>query len=212
MLIILASQSPRRIELMQTLFDSFFQYIPQKEECWLLSESLQENMIRIATSKAQECEDAFKKRLDKFYRIENLKLTREALPLKEIGGKDVLIVSADTVVEWNGNILGKPRSQKHASEMLHSLTHRIHHVHTAYAVLWEGKVYAGCEVAQVELTIQDNQIDEYIASGSPMDKAGAYGIQDGVARLISGNYSTVLGLPIEALKSTFHRIGLKQLN
>lgn len=117
-----------------------------------------------------------------------------------------LTVGADTVVDLDGAALGKPRDLDHARTMLRALSGRTHRVHTAFAVVapppWGWGLepierVSSTEVAFYSLT--DGEIDEYLASGDSMDKAGAYGIQGRGATLverIDGDFYTVMGFPL----------------
>ena len=117
---------------------------------------------------------------------------------------DALVISSDTLVELDGVALGKPCDDADAYRMLSSLSGRAHNVHTGIAVHYGGKVFSGVAstaVRFVELT--DGMINEYIASGEPRDKAGAYGIQGGAGRFVSeynGEFDTVVGFNITLIK------------
>lgn len=110
------------------------------------------------------------------------------------------VVGSDTVVALDGKILGKPRSEKEAAEMLRSLSGRIHKVYTGVAIVCGEKVTSFFEETEVEFyPLTDQEILDYVATGEPMDKAGAYGIQGRGAVLvkrINGDYFNVMGLPI----------------
>ena len=110
------------------------------------------------------------------------------------------VVGSDTVVALDGKILGKPRSEKEAAEMLRSLSGRIHKVFTGVAIVCGEKVTSFFDETEVEFyPLTDQEILDYIATGEPMDKAGAYGIQGRGAVLvkrINGDYFNVMGLPI----------------
>ena len=110
------------------------------------------------------------------------------------------MVGSDTVVALDGKILGKPRSEKEAVEMLRSLSGRIHKVYTGVAIVCGEKVTSFFEETEVEFyPLTDQEILDYVATGEPMDKAGAYGIQGRGAVLvkrINGDYFNVMGLPI----------------
>ena len=124
------------------------------------------------------------------------------------GEPETVIISADTLVDLDGHKLGKPGSREEAYSMLRSLSGRRHFVHTAVAVSTGGVTYSGADTTAVyfrELT--DDEIWDYINSGDPMDKAGAYGIQAGArgfVRGIDGELDTVVGL---SRKLTLRLIG-----
>lgn len=110
------------------------------------------------------------------------------------------VVGSDTVVALDGKILGKPRSEKEAAEMLRSLSGRSHKVFTGVAIVCGEKVTSFFDETEVEFyPLTDQEILDYVATGEPMDKAGAYGIQGRGAVLvkrINGDYFNVMGLPI----------------
>ena len=113
---------------------------------------------------------------------------------------DQIIIAADTIVVVDGRVLGKPQSPDHARQMLKSLSGRDHQVMTGIA-LRRGSQCAVCtEVTDVTFRpLTDAEIDAYIATGEPMDKAGAYGIQGGAALFcekLHGDYYNVMGLPV----------------
>jgi len=117
----------------------------------------------------------------------------------------LVILGADTTVTLDNHILGKPENAADAARMLRMLSGRSHHVITGVAVVTADRVEVAAEVTAVRfLTMSDEEIAAYVASGEPMDKAGAYGIQGLAARWIprvEGCYFNVVGLPI-ALVST----------
>lgn len=116
---------------------------------------------------------------------------------------DKMVLAADTIVVLDGTILGKPDSPEEARRMLRSLSGRTHAVYTGVALVRRD---SGREVVDHEKTLvtfsplTGDEIDEYVASGSPFDKAGAYGIQDDRGALfvcsIEGDYYNVMGLPV----------------
>ena len=118
-------------------------------------------------------------------------------------GDEVPIVAADTVVTLDGDILGKPRDTNDARAMLRLLSGREHAVKTGLAVFHKDRVHLHVETTRVYFRkLSDLEIDRYVATGEPMDKAGAYGIQGKGATLVSkieGSYDNVVGLPLTAL-------------
>lgn len=115
------------------------------------------------------------------------------------------IVSADTVVDLDGRVLGKPKDTEDARQMLRALSGREHQVHTGVAVLLGGKLLSETVSSTVHFRpLTKDEIDRYIACKEPMDKAGAYGIQ-GFGGLfvdeIKGDYHAVVGLPLERLNA-----------
>ena len=171
--IILASASPRRSELM-TLAGFRFDVICADIDEIVPEKALpQEVVMSLALQKAQAVAKDHRKSA---------------------------VVGSDTVVALDGKILGKPRSEKEAAEMLRSLSGRIHKVFTGVAIVCGEKVTSFFEETEVEFyTLTDQEILDYVATGEPMDKAGAYGIQGRGAVLvkrINGDYFNVMGLPI----------------
>ena len=123
------------------------------------------------------------------------------------------VLGADTVVEIDGRILGKPSSRKDAEEMLHALAGRLHLVHTAVALAVEGRRRDLLDTTEVRMAPAGAEVIRwYVDSGEPMDKAGAYAIQ-GLGGLlveeIVGSPHTVVGLPIHRLPSLFDACGLE---
>ncbi|HEX3072894.1 MAG TPA: Maf family protein [Ignavibacteriales bacterium] len=141
------------------------------------------------------------KPVDAVKRIASEKLDAARLHLRK-----GLIITADTVVVIDGKIIGKPKDEADAKRILRKLSGNTHEVFTGFA-LYNSKT--GKKIVDHERTkvtfrkLDDNEIDEYIKSGSPMDKAGAYGIQDDYGAVfiekISGCYYNVVGLPLARL-------------
>ena len=129
---------------------------------------------------------------------------------------DIVVIGSDTMVVFRGEIFGKPTDSADARRMLSALSAHGHDVHTAVS-LWFVHAPAGEDISLgfrtfVDTTyvyfkpLSDTEIDEYIASGDPFDKAGAYGIQSGAAPFIDhieGNLDTVIGFPVQRLKAEF---------
>jgi septum formation protein len=125
---------------------------------------------------------------------------------------DLPVLGSDTVVEVGGVALGKPADAGHATEMLQQLAGRAHHVHTGVALVAGGRCESLVDTALVRfLPLDDAMIRWYVATGEPMDKAGAYAVQGRGGLLvegIEGSPSTVIGLPIHRLPGLFARCGL----
>ncbi|HEY8320662.1 MAG TPA: nucleoside triphosphate pyrophosphatase [Candidatus Baltobacteraceae bacterium] len=122
-------------------------------------------------------------------------------------------VAADTVVDLDGEALGKPRDAAEAARMLESLSGREHLVHTAYAVALPG-IEAPLEAAETTRVrfhdLRPDEIAAYVATGEPMDKAGAYGIQGRAAALVAGidgDFYTVMGFPLGGFVRALRRLG-----
>ncbi|MBE5743545.1 MAG: septum formation protein Maf [Clostridiales bacterium] len=109
-----------------------------------------------------------------------------------------VVIGADTIVVLDGEILGKPIDENDAFCMLKSLSNKTHLVVTGYSVITSEKVYSGYDVTKVTFKELSNEvIKDYIKTGSPLDKAGAYGIQDKILLVdsVEGDYDNVVGLP-----------------
>ncbi|HEX8299502.1 MAG TPA: Maf family protein [Rubricoccaceae bacterium] len=114
-----------------------------------------------------------------------------------------LVLAADTVVVLDGDVLGKPATPAEARAMLHLLSGRTHTVYTGFALTFDHRTASDHRATRVTFAdLTDAEIAAYVASGSPMDRAGAYGIQDDAGALfvtrIDGDYPTVVGLPLRA--------------
>lgn len=123
-----------------------------------------------------------------------------------------VIIGCDTVVEYNGLVFGKPKDAEDARRMLRTLAGRTHLVHTGVCVFYDGSETEFVTTTRVSfLPVSDEDIDAYIATGDPMDKAGAYGIQGTAARFvegIQGCYYNVMGLPVSRLYQTLSAMGV----
>jgi len=139
------------------------------------------------------------------------RLAREKAAAVERAG--AAVVGADTIVVIGGEILGKPRDAAEARAMLRRLAGRGHDVFTAVAVAWRGAVVSGTQRTAVWFRPMDEAtIAAYVATGEPLDKAGAYGIQGYGAVLverIEGDYFTVMGLGLGLLVELLGRLGLE---
>ncbi len=185
--VVLASQSPRRRELLSDLIPEFKIMPDNSAEIMDESAAPEEVVKRLAMQKAK-----------------NVSAYAES---------DEIVIAADTVVFIDGKILGKPINAAEAAQMLKTLSGREHHVCTGIAVIDNaiGKSYCCFERTLVHFKhLSDSEIERYIASGEPMDKAGAYGIQGKGALFvewIKGDYFNVVGLPLcrlaQVLKEEF---------
>ena len=191
MQIILASASPRRAELMEMFRPGALRIVPAAgEESADPSLPPDELVITLSRQKAEEV------------------ASRCAAP-------GDAVVGADTVVVLDGRILGKPRDAEDARRMLRGLSGRSHSVYTGVTVIRGGETLSHAERTEVcfrDLT--DDEIDRYIATGEPMDKAGAYGAQ-GLASLfverLEGDFFNVMGLPLCALGKLLKQLGVNLL-
>lgn len=127
---------------------------------------------------------------------------------------DALIIAADTIVVVDGRIFGKPVDRADACRMLRVLSGRTHVVHTAVAVVRDAGRRRESMVESTRVTFRelaDDEIAAYVATGEPMDKAGAYGIQGygaSIVERIEGDYFTVMGLALRQLVSLLERVGV----
>ena len=187
--IILASQSPRRKELMGQIGLKFKVISPNVDE------HMEGN-----PSPAQL--------------VEELSL-RKARAVERQADGEVLIVAADTVVALEGTVLGKPEDEREAFAMLSALSGNRHYVYTGVTVLRDGRAVTQHEVTTVTFReLEPDEISSYIATGEPMDKAGAYGIQGLGALLVSGiegDYFNVMGLPVYRLGRILAGFGIDLL-
>ena len=123
-----------------------------------------------------------------------------------------LVIAADTIVVIDGEILGKPRDPAEAAIMLGKLQGRDHVVHTAMAAVFGGRGVAGIESTRVWVRpLTDEAIRAYVATGEPMDKAGAYGIQGYgavIVERVNGDYFTVMGLGLGRLVVLLQELGI----
>ena len=171
--IILASASPRRKEILE-LADLKFDVMPSDAQETTTKTAPNEVVMELASIKAK---DIYKK-----------------------SEKQSMVVGADTVVAYQGQILGKPADEADAKRMLTMLSGQTHEVYTGVCVIEDGKTKTFYEETKVTFyEISDEQIDRYIKTGEPMDKAGSYGIQGKAAvfiKGIEGDYYNVVGFLI----------------
>ncbi len=170
--VILASASPRRKELLG-LFRIPFE-------------------IRVAD--IDETMDPHKAPFDEVARVSRLKAL--AVPR----GADDTVIAADTIVVCEGKVLGKPKSEEDAKNMLRLLSGRDHQVMTGVTVVCADRCETFTEVTDLHFrALSEKEIADYVATGEPMDKAGSYGIQGGAALFCThmvGDYYNVMGLPV----------------
>ncbi len=178
MKIILASKSPRRKEILEKMGVDFVIDVADADESVGSELSPVEAVCEISKRKA----DAV------FQRHE---------------GEDCIIISADTVVVIDGKIIGKPKDENDAFNIIKSLSGRTHEVYTGFTVCGNGKSKTDFEVTKVHFKeLCDDDIRRYVATGEPMDKAGAYGIQQKgnlFVEYIHGDYYNVVGFPISKI-------------
>lgn len=182
MRLILASQSPRRKELLELLG------IPFEIQVSAADESME-------PGKDPVCQVAEVSR-------------RKALAIQR--QPEDVVIGADTIVVCDGEILGKPGSRDDACRMLRSLSGKAHQVMTGMTVVYGDKVHSCTEITDVYFRpLSDREICRYVDSGEPMDKAGAYGIQGGAALFAEklwGDYYNVMGLPVCRLTQVLKQV------
>jgi len=189
--LILASRSPRRLNLLRQIG-----LAPEVVPCdipedFLADRTPAENAVELATAKARKVADAI-----------------------QMG----CVIGADTIVTIDGTMLGKPADEGDAQRMLKLLSGRVHRVHTGFALIERpsGRMHTGVEETLVYFRdLPDDEIAEYVRGGSPMDKAGAYGIQDDYGavfvRRVEGCYYNVVGLPLSAIYTELVRMGIVRI-
>ena len=188
--IILASQSPRRRELLGQMGLKGFKIL------------------------SPEVDEHVEGNPDPASLVEQLSL-RKASAVAQRADEDDLIIAADTVVVLDGAVLGKPADEREAFAMLSALSGNRHYVYTGVTVLRGGQTLTAHECTTVTFReVEPHEISSYIATGEPMDKAGAYGIQGLGALLIQrieGDYYNVMGLPVYRLGRMLAELGLDLL-
>ncbi|MBL8047199.1 MAG: septum formation inhibitor Maf [Chthonomonas sp.] len=181
--VILASGSPRRRELLASLGVEFTVVSPEVDETQLADEAPAATAARLARDKAFAVFDAH---------------------------DDSLVIAGDTVVELDGESLAKPTDAADAARMLSLLSGRTHRVTTALVLRWPKGFQAIQDTTEVtfrELTA--TEIESYVATGEPLDKAGGYAIQGGARKFVTeirGSESNVIGLPIELLQDALRDV------
>ena len=170
--LILASGSPRRKELLSLFGIPFVIRVADIDETMHPEAAAYDEVARLSREKA-------------------LAVARE---------DDDTVIAADTIVVCEGKILGKPHSENEAKAMLRLLSGRDHQVMTGCTVIRGSRIESFTEVTDLHFRpLTDREIDRYVASGEPMDKAGSYGIQGGAALFCTGmvgDYYNVMGLPV----------------
>ncbi|MDO8490289.1 MAG: nucleoside triphosphate pyrophosphatase [bacterium] len=186
--LVLASSSPRRKEILERARIPFIVDVGEYEEDLSLSLSPHELVKHLALGKARAVQGRH---------------------------PNSIIIGADLVVVFNDGIMGKPHTVERAKEMLISLSGKMNVVVTGYAVLdtTSGKVITKSVDANVYFReMSEREIDGYIATGEPLDKAGAYGIQDMGGVFIEkceGDFSGIVGIPLCSLMQTLKQFGVE---
>ena len=182
--LILASASPRRRELLGLFGIPFTVRAADIDETMDLSKPAYDEVARVSCCKALAVER----------------------------GPEDVVIAADTIVVCGGRVLGKPHSREEAIQMLNLLSGREHQVMTGCTVLCGDRRETFTEVTTLHFRpLSDGEIQRYVDSGEPMDKAGAYGIQGGAALFctgIQGDYYNVMGLPLCHLGDVLRQMGV----
>jgi septum formation protein len=186
--LVLASGSPRRHELLTQIGVSFSVRVPDIDESPLLDEEPRDYVRRLAFAKAAAV---------------------QASP-------EELVIAADTTVELGGEIFAKPVDDADAAAMLRRLSGRTHRVHTGVAARRNGRELAEvCTTLVTFIDLDEATIDWYVATGEPLDKAGAYAVQGAggaLVRLVRGSVSNVIGLPLHLVVALAEELGVALLS
>lgn len=195
--VVLASASPRRKQLLEQMGIEFDIFPSDKEE--IIRSSIPSEVCKeLSKQKAIDVASSIKSYNDSHADI--------------ITPQDIIVIGADTIVTYDGNILGKPADEADAHRMLRMLSGNTHLVYTGVTIVVMSKDGRVGELSFYESTevtfypLSNEEIDDYIATGEPMDKAGAYGIQGCFAKYvkcINGDFNNVVGLPVSRL---YHEI------
>ena len=200
--IILASQSPRRKELLEQI-GLEFEICPAKGEEIITKTIPEEVVMELSKQKAEEIAAMVSS-----FGEEHKDITTPS---------DIMVIGADTVVAYDGKILGKPKDEADAKRMLTMLAGNTHSVFTGVTLVLIDKSGRAGELVFYEKTdvkmhpMTEEEIDRYIATGEPMDKAGSYAIQGKCAihiEKIDGDYNNVVGLPITRIYQELKKIGI----
>ncbi len=192
--LVLASESPRRAELLAQIQLPFKRHAAYIDETQHPGESCIDYARRLAKEKAltvwQQCKAAYP-------------------------DKQLLVLGADTCGEYDGHLLGKPEDYEDALRILRLLAGKKHWIHSAFALYDGSALHLECVTSKVTLAaLTERQIQRYWQTGEPCDKAGAYAIQGLGAQFVAhleGSYSAVMGLPLYELTGALSRFGCRTL-
>ena len=183
--IILASGSPRRAEILNSVGWSFEKYVSDVDESEIVGESAEDYVQRLAKTKAEKVAENF---------------------------ADEIVLGADTTVVIDDQIIGKPSDLEDARRMLEMLSGNWHEVLTGVALVKNGNSSVGLQKTKVKFAeMSDNEIKFLVENGEPLDKAGAYAVQAQAALFIEkieGDYWNVVGLPVNLVFQSFQTIEL----
>lgn len=180
-MVILASASPRRQQLLKDIVDDFK----------IITADIDEE-ISYVLSPLEAVKDIAKRKGEKIH----------------LEHPHDLVISADTIVVLNNTIIGKPVDEEDAKRILRKLSNKTHEVITAYCLFKEDKFIERYVISSVKFNeLSEQLINDYVASGSPLDKAGAYGAQDNekypIVKEIKGSLTNVIGFPVDEIKEDF---------
>jgi septum formation protein len=183
--IILASQSPRRKQLLEWAEVPFDIIVKETDESFHEEMTLEEAAIHIAHNKALAVKDSIK--------------------------EDLPILAADTIVVLDNKLIGKPANREEAIDFLTRLSGRVHRVITGVCILHRGKKVSFSDTTEVEFhPLTNNQIEFYVDKYKPYDKAGAYAIQEWIGvvgiKSINGDFYNVMGLPVSRVIKTLKEL------
>jgi len=208
--IYLASQSPRRQELLRQIGVRFELLLPDADEdaealeAPIAHESPTRYVQRVTLAKAEAARARLRRRA-------LLAAPMPAAPMPAAPMLAAPILVSDTTVAVGGRIFGKPLDAADAARMLRALSGRTHRVLTAVAVVRGARIEQALNVSRVRFAhLSQHEIDDYVASGEPMGKAGAYAIQGAAARFIrkiEGSHSGIMGLPLYETARLLRRVG-----
>lgn len=198
--IYLASQSPRRLELLRQIgIDAMV--LPLRQQG--------------GRADVDESPDKGEKPADYVVRIARVKVEAGLMAMTGRRLPAMPILAADTTVAVDGMLLGKPASPEQAAEWLRDYSGKTHKVHSGVAVAWEGQIYTAVSSSSVRFReLSEAEIAAYVASREPMDKAGGYGIQGHAALFIeqiTGSYSGIMGLPLFETAALLRQAGMDLL-
>ena len=199
--IYLASKSPRRQELLRQLGIEFT-----------------ELLLREAVGRRRDIVEAPRKGESPIEYIKRVARTKAAVGWHQMGRRGLApkpVLAADTEVVLDGTVLGKPKDAMSAVDMLRRLSGQTHEVSTAVAIRWNTQILIAVSLSRVTFrALIDDEIERYVATGEPFDKAGAYAIQGRAGAFVShleGSYSGVMGLPLFETAEILAKIGLEVL-
>ena len=187
--VVLASQSPRRKQLLEWAEIEFDVMSRETDETWPEGMPVEEIPIHISREKAKAVRE-----LELFQRYEG----------------NIPVIAADTIVVLDNNVMGKPLDREHALEMLKALSGRKHRVITGVVIMDSNKEISFADITEVEFhDINESDLIYYVDQYEPFDKAGAYAIQEWIGvvgvKSVTGDFYNVMGLPVSRVVQTLHR-------